>query len=282
MRLSPDLMSWYRISRVGASACAILLSLLLSGNEGRAEVTTELVITDRSFPSNPVGTPISMYDQGDGGECSRAFKIIGQLFLRVKAPVDAESIDVKLKASEPELRKAGADGLITTNFTINKFAQNGYVDTATVVYSVLRFTGEPLLDLRTEADFLSILKSKGKLATIEGIWVDQLTKERVAFFEDPSQKGRYIGVQFDNGNQHDVPRGLIVAELRMQDDGWLIGNVTFDDYARLPARLRMPTGDEFKFQIKKCTNGVLARSYPDKVAPDYRMVNVTYVRQGAK
>lgn len=275
-------MKWYRVSRVGVSACAILFFLLLSATYAPAEVTTELVITDRSSPSNPVGTSIYSYDQGDGGECSRAFKVIGKLFVRIKAPVDAESIDAKLKASEPELLKAGANGVIATDFTINKFANNGYLDAATVVFSIIRFTGEPLLDLRTEADFLSILKSKGKLAPIEGVWVDQATKQRVAFLEDSAQKGRYIGVQFDNGNQKEVPCGLIVAELHMQNDGWLIGNVTFDDYARHPARLRMPTGDEFKFQIKKCMNGLFARSYPDKVAPEYRMNNVTYVRQGAK
>lgn len=275
-------MNWCRASRAGSFACVILLSLLLSATDGRAEVTSEVLITDRSFPPTPPGVELAFYDLGDGGECARAFKVIGNVIVRMKAPVDAKMIASGITVAGPEVLKAGANGVMITDFTINKYDAKGYVDAATLIYSIIRYTDEPRLDKRTESEFLALLRAKSNPEPIEGIWVDQITKERVAVFEDPAQKGRYLGVQFDNGNQTEVPKGLIVADFRLQADGWLVGYVMFDDYTRNPSKFRMPIGDEFKIPIKVCTNSYFARSYPDKFPPEYRLHHVIYVRQGAK
>jgi hypothetical protein len=138
------------------------------------------------------------------------------------------------------------------------------------------------VDTRTEAEFAAMFRAKSKLVPFEGIWVDQSTKERVAFFEDPAQKGHYLGVQFDVADQTHVPSGLIVADLRLQEEGWLTGYVVFDDFTRFEVKMRMPTGDEFEIPVKKCTNGPLMRAYPDQFPPEYRLSKVKYVRQGTK
>lgn len=282
MRLSHDLMNWYRISRVGASACAILLSLLLSANEGRAEVTVEVSITDRSFPPRPPGRHLQMFDMGEGGECARAFKVIGNVDVRIKAPLVDDEVEKEVNVTEPQLLKAGADGVIVRSVKIHKFLPNGFMDSSTMSCSVIRFIDEPRVDPRTEAEFVAMFQAKARLVPFEGIWIDQSTKERVAFFGDPAEKGHFLGVQFEVADQTDVPKGMVVADLRLQDDGWLTGNVVFDDFTRYQTKLRLPVGDEFEIQIKKCTNAPAVRAYPDIFPPEYRLIKVKYIRQAAK
>jgi len=277
----------YPLGRFFASVATVFkhvafLPLLLAAVSVRAEVTSEVLITDRSFPPTPPGVELALYDLGDGGECARAFKVIGNVIVRMKAPVDARMIASGITVAGPEVLKAGANGVMITDFTINRYDAKGYVDSATLIYSIIRYTDEPRLDKRTESEFLALLRARSNPAPIEGIWVDQVTKERVAIFEDPAQKGRYLGVQFDNGTQTKVPKGLIVADFRVQADGWLVGHVMFDDYTRNPSKFRMPTGDEFKIPIKICTNSYFARSYPDKFPPEYSLHHVIYVRQPAR
>jgi len=277
-----DLMKSCRISGAAVAASAALLFLLLSATAGRAEVTAEVSITDRSYPARPAGRHLTLFDFGDAGECSRAYKAIGNVVIRLTPPWDPQMTEAKVNETEPELKKVGADGIIVMNFIIHDYTPKGYISSASMVCSVIRFVDEPRVDLRSEAEFASMLRAKGKLAPIEGIWVDQLTKERVAFFEDPKQKGHYLGVQFDHAEYTHVPKGLVVADLLMQPDGWLVGHVVFDDYARFPARLKMPTGDEFKFPIKKQANACLSRAYPDMYPPEYFLQNVSYVRQASR
>lgn len=282
MRLSPGLMNWNRASRGGWAACVILLSLLLSATDGRAEVTVEVSINDRSYSPRPAGYHLTLYDFGDAGECARAAKVIGSVVLRHDPPWDAQMTEAKVNEIEPGLLKAGADGLVVTNFIIHDYTPKGFIKSASMVCSVIRFVDEPRVDLRSEEEFARIFRSKEKAAPIEGIWVDQLTKERVAFFEDPKQPGHYLGVQFDNADLPFVPKGLVVADLRLQPDGWLVGHVVFDDFVRFPTKLKMPAGDEFKFLIKKQSNACLSRAYPDMFPPEYQLQPVTYVRQAAK
>jgi hypothetical protein len=273
------LMNCLRLRRKIATGFVCLLASLLPSASIRAEVTSEVLITDRSNPPTPARVPVAFYDLGDGGECARAYKVIGKVIVRMKAPLDDKMIGEKVSESDAELRKVGASGLMITDFTINKYSANGYVDSATLVYTVIRYTDEPRLDLRTETDFKALLRAKASPAPIEGIWVDQATAERVAFFEDPAQKGRFLGVQFDVGNETQVPKGLIVADLRLEDDGWLVGHVMFDDFTRHRTKFKMRPGDGFNIPVKVCSNSYFARSYPDKFPPEYRLLNVTYVRQ---
>jgi hypothetical protein len=282
MNPNPGLINQPRLRRTFAFGVVFLIAGLLPTTAARAEVTSEILITDKSYPSSPAGSEIALYDLGDGGECARAYKVIGKVVIRMKAPLDAKMIGDKITEAEPELRRAGASGVMITDFTINKYGANGYVDAATLVYTVIRYTDEPRVDLRSETDFKALLRAKDKPAPIEGIWVDQATAERVAFFEDPAQKGRYLGVQFDVGNETHVPKGLIVADLRLEADGWLVGHVMFDDFTRHQTKFKMRTGDEFKIPVKICSNSYFARSYPDKFPPEYRLLNVTYVRQPLK
>lgn len=282
MRLFLGLLKLCRVARVRPTVFAILLTLLLSDTAALAEVIVEVKITDQSFPARPPGRHLTLFDLGEGGECARAAQVIGVVYVRLKAPLDAVTIEGKINDTEPELLKSGADGVIITNFTVHEFSAKGYVESATMVCSVIHFTDEPSVDRRSEAEFKALLKAKVKAEAIEGIWVDQNTKQRMAMFEDPAQKGHYIGVQFDNGNQPDVPKGLIVADFRLQADGWLTGHCTFDNYKRNPTRLRMPSGDEFKIPFKICTNGYVSRAYPDKFPPEYRLLNLSYSRESAR
>lgn len=282
MRLYPVLMKLCRVTQARPSVLVILFTMLLSATAGLAEVIVEVKIVDQTFPARPPGRHLTLFDLGDGGECARAAQVIGAVYVRLKAPLDAITIEGKINDTEPELLKSGADGIIITNFTVHEFSAKGYVESATLVCSVIHFTDEPSVDRRSEADLKALLKAKVKPEAIEGIWVDQNTKQRVAIFEDPAQKGHYVGVQFDNGNQPDVPNGLIVADFRLQADGWLTGHFTFDNYKRNPTRLRMPSGDEFKIPIKICTNGYVSRAYPDKFPPEYRLLNLSYSRDSAR
>lgn len=232
----------FRISAI------VLGFLMLVPACGLAEVTAEITITDKSFPPRPENVHLAMYDSGDAGECVRATKVIGRVVIRVTAPVDKMMLLNKANEIEPDLLKVGAHAVVVTGYYIDKFTPNGYAETGSMVFSVLRFIDEPRVDRRSESDFVSLFKAKSKLATIEGIWVDQTTKQRVAILEDPVQPGRYVGVQFDNGNETDVPKGLIVADFRLNSDGWLVGHVIFDDYSRFPAKLKMPAGDQLKLR----------------------------------
>lgn len=264
------------------SATSLLVILMLPPVPGLADVTAEITITDKSFPARPDNVHLAMYDSGDAGECVRATKVIGRVVIRVTAPVDKMMLLNKANEIEPDLLKVGAHAVMVTGYYIDKFTPNGYAETGSMVFSVLRFIDEPRVDRRSESDFVSIFKAKSKLAPIEGIWVDQTTKQRVAILEDPVQPGRYVGVQFDNGNETDVPKGLIVADFRLNSDGWLVGHFIFDDYSRFPTKLKMPIGDELKLRIKKCTNSYVTRVYPDKFPPEYTLVTVTYLRQAIK
>jgi len=263
-------------------AWAFLLSLLLYPFAVQADVVAEVSISDRSFSARPAGYHMTLYDFGDAGECARAAKVIGSVVLRLNPPWDPKMTEAKVSEIEPTLLKSGADGLIVTNFIINDYTPKGFISSASMVCSVIRFVDEPRVDLRSEEDFARMLGSNAKAAPIEGIWVDQVSKERVAFFEDPKQPGRYLGVQFDNAGLPFVPKGLVVADLRLQPDGWLVGHFIFDDFVRFPTRLKMPSGDEFKFLIKKQNNACLSRAYPDMFPPEYQLHPVAYVRQAGK
>jgi hypothetical protein len=267
-----------------AQACsgAAVLLLLLSAGSVRAEVTVDVSITDRSFPPRPRGSTVTAFDMDEGGRCARAFKVIGEVTIRMKAPATLKQVSDRLNEIQPELVSAGVDGMVITSVVVHEFTPAGYMDSGTTSAAVIRFTDEPRVDTRTEAEFAAMFRAKSKSVPFEGIWVDQSTRERVAFFEDPAQKGHYLGVQFDVADHTYVPKGLVVADLRSQEEGWLTGYVVFDDFTRYEVRMRMPVGDEFEIPIKKCTNGPLMRAYPDKFPPEYRLMKVKYVRQGAK
>lgn len=269
-------------SVANAFTYAAFVALLFTAASVRAEVAVEVSITDRSFPARPSGSSVTSFDMDVGGRCARSFKVIGEVTLRVKAPANLKQIGEKLNEIEPELVRAGADGIVVTSVVIHQFTPAGYMDSSTIRVAVIHFTDEPRVDTRTEAEFRSMFRAKTNLVPFEGIWVDQSTKERVAFFEDPAQKGHYLGVQFDVADQTNVPSGLVVADLRLQDDGWLIGYVIFDDFTRYDVKMRMPAGDEFDIPVKKCTNGPLMRAYPDQFPPEYQLAKVKYVRQGSK
>lgn len=262
----------------------VLAFLMLIPASGLADVTAEVTITDKSFPARPdnVHLALYMYGGGDAGECARLTKVIGRVIVRITAPLDRTMIINKANEIEPGLLKVGANAVKVSDYFIEKFTPNGYPESATMVFSVLRFIDEPRVDPRRESDFVALFKAKGKLAPIEGIWVDQTTKQRVAILEDPVQPGRYVGVQFDNGNETDVPKGLIVADFRLNSDGWLVGHVTFDDYTRFPTKLKMPAGDELQFQVKKCINSYASMAYSDKFPPEYTLRTLTYLRQTSK
>ena len=268
--------------RRAVSAGVILLAAWFAVSPLSADITAEISITDHGHPPKPEGAHITAFDFGDGGECVRATKVIGSVTFHIKAPITIKTIVDKFSETEPELLRAGADGVLTKHFVVHEFSQNGYIDSASLTYALVCFTDQPPVDSRSEAEFLALLRAKPEPKAIEGIWVDQESMQRVAFFEDPAQSGHYLGVQFDNGKNKMVPKGLIVADLRMQPDGWLVGHFTFDDYARYPARLKMPSGDAFKLMIKKCTNGYATRAYPDKLPPEYSMITVSYARQPLK
>jgi hypothetical protein len=272
------------LGRIAAKGCRLLFPafILLASVTGSADITAEVTITDRSFPPVPEGTQLAMYDHGDGGECARATKVIGTVLFRITPPMDKRAFMDKANEITPGLLKAGAQGVAMNDVIVEKFSSNGYAETATATFSVLRFVGEPPLDLRSEADFKALFRTKAKLAPIEGIWLDQSTKQRVAFCEDPAQPGRFLGVQFDVGNSTNVPKGLVVADFRLKPDGWLVGHFTFDDYTRHPARLKMPAGDELDIPIKNCTNGCFHRAYPDKFPPVYTLINVRYIKETSK
>jgi hypothetical protein len=276
------LMGRFIASVTNPSVCAACLMLLFSASTVLAEVTVEVSITDRSFPAKPNGGRLNMFDLGEGGVCARAFKVIGTVDVHVKAPLVGNEVEEEINRTEPQLLKVGADGVIVHSAKIHKFAANGLMDSATMSCSIIRFTDAPRVDTRTEAEFSAMFRAKSNLLAFEGIWVDQLTKERVAFFEDPAQKGHYLGVQFDVANQKHVPPGLVVADLRLQEEGWLTGYVIFDDFTRYDVKMRMPAGDEFEIPIKKCTNGPATRAYPDRFPPEYQLMKVKYVRQGSK
>ncbi len=261
---------------------AAFVALLFTAVSVRAEVAVEVSITDRSFPARPSGGRINMFDLGEGGVCARAFKVIGNMEVHMKAPLVGNEVEEEINRTEPQLIRVGADGVIVRTVKIHKFGTNGFMDSATMSCVVIHFTDEPRVDTRTEAEFRSMFRAKANLVPFEGIWVDQSTKERVAFFEDPAQKGHYLGVQFDVADQTHVPSGLVVADLRLQDDGWLTGHVIFDDFTRYEVKMRMPVGDQFEIPIKKCTNAPATRAYPDMFAPEYRLLKVKYVRQGSK
>ena len=275
-------MNWNRPSRAGWAACVILLSLLFLATDGRAEVTVDVSITESSSPPRPPGRHLQMFDMGEGGECARAFKVIGNMDVRMKAPLVDDEVEKEVNATEPQLLKAGADGVIVRSVKIHKFSPNGFMDSATMSCSVIRFNDDPRVDSRTEAEFAAMFRAKPRLVPFEGIWIDQSTKERVAFFADPAEKGHFIGVQFDVADQTDVPKGMVVADLRLQDDGWLTGHVVFDDFTKYQTKLRLPAGDEFEIQIKKCTNAPVVRAYPDMFPPEYRLIKVKYIRQVSK
>lgn len=262
----------------------VLAFLMLSPARGRADVTAEVTITDKSFPARPddVHLALYMYGGGDAGECVRATKVIGRVIVRIKAPVDRTMIINKANEIEPELLKVGAHAVMVSDYFIDKLTPNGYVDSATMIFSVFRFIDDPRVDPRRESDFVTLFKAKGKLAPFEGIWVDQGSKRRIAIFEDPVQPGRYGGVQFDNGNETDVPKGLIVADFRLNSDGWLVGHVIFDDYSRFPTKLKMPAGDQLKFEVKKCINSYVSLANSDKFPPEYTLRTLTYLRQAIK
>jgi len=269
-------------SVTNAFTCVALMVLLLSAVAVRAEVSVEVSITDRSFPARSNGGHLNMFDLGEGGVCARAFKVIGTVDVHVKAPLVGNEVEEEINRTEPQLLKVGADGVIVHSAKIHKFSANGLMDSATMSCSVIRFTDAPRVDTRTEAEFSAMFRAKSNLVPFEGIWVDQSTKERVAFFEDPAQKGHYLGVQFDVADQTHVPSGLVVADLRLQAQGWLTGYVIFDDFTRYEVKMRMPAGDEFEIPIKKCTNAPATRAYPDLFAPEYRLLKVRYVRQPLK
>lgn len=275
-------MARFSASLTHTSTYAAFLMLLLSAGSVRAEVTLDVSITDRSFPARPVGGHLNMFDLGEGGVCARAFKVIGNVDVHMKAPLVGNEVEEEINRTEPQLLGVGADGVIVHSVKIHKFAANGLMDSATMSCAVIRFTDAPRVDTRSEAEFSAKFRAKPDLAPFEGIWVDQTTKERVAFFEDPAQKGHYLGVQFDVATQTHVPSGLVVADLRLQAQGWLTGYVIFDDFTRYEVKMRMPTGDEFEIPIKKCTNAPATRAYPDIFAPEYRLLKVKYVRQPLK
>jgi hypothetical protein len=271
-----------RYLRRAGSAWVILLAAWFAVSPLSADITAEISITEHGHPPKPEGAHISPFDFGDGGECVRATKVIGTVAFHIKAPITIKTIVDKFTETEPELLKAGADGVLTKHFVVHEFSANGYIDSATLTYALVCFTDQPPVDSRSEAEFQTLLRAKPQPTAIEGIWIDQDSLQRVAFFEDPAQAGHYLGVQFDNGKNKMVPKGLIVADLRLQPDGWLVGHITFDDYARHPARLKMPAGDTFKLMIKKCTNGYATRAYPDKLPPEYVMITLSYARQPLK
>ncbi len=223
-----------------------------------------------------------MFDLDEGGRCGRAFKVIGEMTIRMKVPATTKLITDKINETEPDLLRAGANGLIITSMVIHEYTPQGFMESGTSRVAIIRFTDEPHVDSRTESEFRAMFRAKANLVPFEGIWIDQSTKERVAFFEDPAQKGHYLGVQFDVAEQTHVPSGLVVADLRLQDDGWLTGHVIFDDFTRYEIKMRMPVGDQFEIPIKKCTNAAATRAYPDKFPPEYRLAKVKYVRQGSK
>jgi hypothetical protein len=276
------LMGRFIASVTNPSVCAACLMLLFSASTVLAEVTVEVSIRDRSFPAKPRGSSTSSFDMDEGGRCARAFKVIGEVTIRMKAPATLKQIGEKLNEIEPELSRAGADGIVITSVIVHEFTPAGFMDSGTTRAAIIHFTDEPRIDSRTEAEFAAMFRAKSNLLAFEGIWVDQLTKERVAFFEDPAQKGHFLGVQFDVANQKHVPPGLVVADLRLQEEGWLTGYVIFDDFTRYDVKMRMPAGDEFEIPIKKCTNGPLMRAYPDRFPPEYQLMKVKYVRQGSK
>ncbi len=273
--------------RLTASFTRVLVVLtflwaLLGPDNVQAEVNVELSITDRSGPARPRGSSVTPFELDEGGKCARAFKVIGEITIKFKAPAAGKLFAEKLDELEPELVRVGADGIIITSFIIHELTEAGSVESGTTRAAIIRFTDLPRVDKRTEADFKAVFRSKSKLSPLEGIWVDQSTKERVAFFEDPAQKGHFLGVQFDVADETDVPVGLVVADLRLHEGGWLTGHVIFDDFTRYEVKMRLPAGDEFEIPIKKCTNAFVARAYPDKFPPEYELVKVKYLRQAAK
>jgi hypothetical protein len=269
------------LGRILISRAAFVSILFLAPVAGMSEIMAEVTITDRSFPPVQEESQFSVYDGGEGGYM-RASKQIGSVSMRMSWPFDKQMITDKFEEIRRNIQKVGAHAILATDYTIEKFTPAGYPEKATLIFEVLRFVDEPLVDLRSESDFKALLRAKGKTAAIEGIWSDHLTKQRVVFFADPAQPSRFLGVQFDNANKPGVPKGLLVADLRLKSDGWLVGHVTLDNFARYPVRFQMPTGDELSIKIKKCTNAFIHRAYPDKFPPDYSLLKVNYVKESSK
>ena len=224
---------------------AVFLILALGLSLLRAETTVWFEVkreTTQTFAAKRSDVPIPVYQNGQA--CARKIEAIAHVNIFVSS--DGSGIEAELQKRLGEIqqsaRQMGADAVMSAGrFIVNKYDANGVVNEVVWPVKLVRFIDAKPYDPRSEADFVKILDASASLNTIEGLWLDLGSGQRVAIIKDPSLIGSYVGIQYHSPDED--ARGLVTMRLTEMGAGTYGGKLMLDNYMELNSRFSISNGE---------------------------------------